>query len=198
MALTETALILLAAGRSKRFGPKDKLLSAFNARPLLDYPASLFNDADDFYRVAVIGVKDKDRERLLRRRNWNIVTNPTPEIGQGISISLAIEHVQKISHIKAAIIILGDMPNISEAYIKALISRAVSPAEAVMSCCGETLLPPAIFKRSTFIILSQLANDTGAKDIFHSLSNTAILPLSKSMGIDIDTQADIQTYGSIL
>ncbi len=187
MTPSTSATILLASGRSERFGPDDKLLATLNGRPLGSYAASLMQAERSPLHCAILPHNMPDRTALFREAGWHILTNPAPENGQGTSLAIAAKHLL-ITEATSALILLADMPFVSEGYVRALIDKAPTD-HAVMSQNGDILQPPALFPRSTFAQLASATGDTGARKIFNTLPNTATHPISLGMARDIDTQA---------
>ena len=185
MIPNELAIILLASGLSKRFGTSDKLLADLNGRPLGSYAASLFASQRTELHCAVVPAQDKQRIELYQDHGWKILTNPAPERGQGTSLAIAAKHLQA-SSATAALILLADMPFVTEDDIGALI-RATPADHASLSQCGDTLQPPAIFPRNTFAQLAACTGDTGARHVFKQLPRTKICSISSRSAHDIDT-----------
>lgn len=181
------ALILLASGSSKRFGPDDKLLATLNGRAMGSYAASLFQDQRSAHHCVVVPQSAPERAALYCAHGWHILTNPKPERGQGSSLAIAARHLLS-TKASSALILLADMPFVTEAYLQSMMKSA-SAGQAVMSQCADILQPPALFPRSTFSLLAEASLDIGARAIFKGLPNTATHPLSAPMARDIDTQA---------
>jgi len=185
-------LVLLAAGLSTRFGEEDKLLADYKGRPLLAYPARLFEADPRFFRIAITDPNTQDKTTLLRAHKWKVIENSHPEKGQGSSLSTAIKHLQKTPNIETAIIILADMPNITENYLEQLIGNLTDSAIVVTSKYNKTTLPPVLLRRSTFKSLSKLDGDQGAKQFLKSVTQKITIDLPADMANDIDTITDIK------
>lgn len=191
------AIILLASGRSNRFGSEDKLLAPLNRKPLGSYAAALFAAKRTPLHCAVIPADTPQRASLYHAHGWHTLTNPSPEHGQGASLAIAAKHLQT-TEASAALILLADMPFVTEAYLQALIT-ATPDGYAAMSQSGDTLLPPALFPRSTFVTLADTMGDKGARTIYKGLTQTNNHPISLVMARDIDTpEALIRAHESSL
>ncbi|MCH2456549.1 MAG: NTP transferase domain-containing protein [Henriciella sp.] len=187
----EIAIILLAAGQSKRFERGDKLLAELEGKPVVEHVAGLLKDQNVAARVAVTGTGDKARTAALNQQGWDVVENSDAAEGQATSLSAGIR-AAKLSGAKAALILLGDMPYIGEDHLRALQKEVREGRRAVMSQSGDILCPPAIFHKTAFDDLMALSGDAGAKSLFAKLPNTALVDLSPDNALDIDTLADLE------
>lgn len=187
----ETAVILLAAGQSKRFERGDKLLAELEGKPVLEHVAGLLADQKVAARIAVTGPGDKARAAALNLQGWKVIENPDAADGQATSLSTGIR-AAKASGAKAALILLGDMPHIGEPHLRALQTEMARGRRAVMSLAGDILCPPAMFHETTFDDLMALSGDAGAKSLFAKLPNTALVDLPPDNALDIDTLADLE------
>lgn len=197
MADSHTALLLLAAGQSNRFGTEDKLLALFKGHPILSYAAGLFSASTKFFRLAVTLEDAPAKLDILEANNWKVVYNPTPENGQGSSIAVGIKYLLGIPGIDRALIILGDMPLVDEAYLNSLL-KALGQDDAVISQIQSTLCPPVIFRRSVFASLSSLTDDTGAKSLFKALPQKSVMQMPQKMSLDIDTISDLESLRELV
>jgi len=187
MITNELAIILLASGLSQRFGPDDKLLADLNGKPLGSYAANLFATERTELHCAVVPSQAPRRAELFSAKGWTVLKNSSPELGQGSSLAIAAKHLQS-TEATAALILLADMPFISEAYLQAFVDAA-PPEHAAMSEVGSVLQPPALFPRSAFPALAKSAGDKGARAIFKLLPKTTVHAIAPAMARDIDTTA---------
>lgn len=198
MTLVSTAIILLASGRAVRFEDGDKLTAPLGGKPVAAYAASCLEGESVARRIAVTGETQTERSTLLSSLGWEIIDNPEPALGQGVSLALGIRALQSDESVGAAMILLADMPLIPDTHLKALAEAMRQGADAVMTRLGEVICPPAIFARSAFDQLDQLHDDRGAKNVFSTLSNTRTLHLDPSLALDIDQKRDLKTAEDVL
>lgn len=192
----QTAVLLLAAGQSARFSNGDKLLADLDGRAVLSHPASLLQDTPVAARIAVIGPGQEGRRHLLHTTGWQTEENPDSAAGQSTSLKAGIAAIRAIPGVERVLILLADMPFVSEAHLSAL-HRAMAPeTDAVMSSMGDVLCPPAIFSARTFDPLSNISGDAGAKKVFNSLSITETVSIPEDEAIDIDTIEDLARAAS--
>ena len=175
------ALILLAAGRSERFGG-DKLSAIFKGQPLWTWAAQAAEEAGfrDLYIVT------SPRGSIEPGERWNRVVNPKAERGMGTSIAAGIAAAQAHDRI---VIALADMPRVPPSHLRALAdgygSLFTRQADGKAGC-------PAGFDRSAFEHLRQLDGDKGAR-ILAGRDAAMIAPASADILVDIDRKTELDT-----
>lgn len=189
-----SAVLLLAAGASRRFEGSDKLLAELDGRLVLDHAASNIPDDPALRKLAVIPTDACERREVLERHGWQIVENDQSHLGQSTSLKAGIEAISADPTVDQVIILLADMPFVSKAHIEALRDSADNPnTTCVISECDGIWLPPALFKRCHFEALAQLEGDRGAKSVFTAIAHGNLtLPLLPEQAADIDRVADLQ------
>lgn len=186
-----TAIILLAAGQSSRFERGDKLLAAFSGQPLLVQAARLLHGEQVAARIAIVAPDQDGRAEILRAYGWKVVVNEQASMGIGSSIAVGVGEAANCPNADAALILLGDMPSVTDDHLMRL-RRALSPElSAVLSMAGRTLVPPGIFSRSLFEELERLQGDAGARHVFARLEDTATVQIDPDVARDIDTVRDL-------
>jgi xanthine dehydrogenase accessory factor len=189
-----SAVLMLAAGGSRRFEDGDKLLADLNGRPVLDHSASNVPDDPALNKVAVIASGADDRREILERRGWRVIENGHARQGQATSLKAGMEVIKSQSAIDQVIVLLADMPFVDASHIEGLRVRADVPSTTcVMSESLGVLLPPALFKRCHFEALSNLKGDRGAKSVFQAIEHGNVtVPLPVEQAADIDSAADLR------
>ena len=186
------AIIILAAGASKRMGTIKQILP-WNKTTLLGHviEQGLNSNADDVLVVlgsnadAIINKIDPTKITILKNPNW--------QDGMGTSIACAMQFLDKNTvHFDAVLIALSDQPLIDEKYYNYLISSYFSNDKTIVATkTNNRAGVPAIFASKYFNALSKLDSDYGARKI---LSNNQEDILTLNIGdkiIDIDT---LDTY----
>jgi molybdenum cofactor cytidylyltransferase len=178
------ALILLAAGRSERFGDRDKLAEPFLGHPLAQHVVTALEGVPFAARIAVCAGTGID----LARRGYEVVVNDAPAEGQSRSVRLGM--AAAIAHdIDAVLIALADMPRVTAAQIWRLLDAARGEDDALASSDGVQPRPPALFGRTHFPVLERLVGDQGARELIlkgrHIVTSAAEL-------VDIDTPEDLE------
>ena len=187
-----TALILLASGRSRRFGEGDKLMAPLNDRPLLQHVIEQVDSIDFCTRLAVVGVDQDERQALLAAAGFELVFNDNPDAGQGHSLACGILAATGLADIDRAMIVLGDMPAVTPALFEALASAMAPGVPAVMSEAEGIKSPPALFRRVCFADLATLQGDKGARGVFNMLPGATTVPVDAAALVDVDTPADLR------
>jgi xanthine/CO dehydrogenase XdhC/CoxF family maturation factor/CTP:molybdopterin cytidylyltransferase MocA len=190
-SLADTAIILLAAGKSERFAEGDKLLSSLAGKPVLGHAAALLEGQPVAARIAVIGPGQTERHELLQSAGWQVIENRDAAAGQSTSLKAGIKAAAALPEVEHALFLLADMPFITNAHLNRLRQTMALETQAVMSSARESNCPPAIFSRSTFEQLTNLSGDMGARQVFQSLDRTKTVSLPESDALDIDTTEDL-------
>ena len=174
------ALVLLAAGRARRFGA-DKLAQDLAGKPVAHHAAHKLAALPFATRIAVSSAATPP----LAGQGYAIV--PLEPEGAPLSRSIALGvAAAEASGAVAVLLALADMPLVPAAHFRALVKAFDGTPLATMA--GTTPMPPAIFGRTHFATLQNLTGDRGARDLI-AVADT--LPLDRLLALDIDTPADL-------
>lgn len=176
------AVLLLAAGGSTRFGPRDKLAEPLDGLPLGLHAARTLARLPFVARIAVTRRDGPD----FRSEGFEPVVNPDPALGQSGSIRIGLARA-RIHRPRALLIALADMPFITVAHIVALAGRFDAEHPVVASTDGRRPSPPVLFDSSLFAALDALTGDAGARAWLRSATLVAAAPGELA---DIDTPED--------
>ncbi len=183
----EIAVILLAAGRSQRFGETDKLSVPLGGRPLALHAAERAVELGAGRRIAVCsghGLVAVD----LARRGFDVAINPHSERGLASSLAIGIGRAAE-SDAKAVLVLLADMPFVRTAHLRALLDRFdAKRAPVVASSRAGLPMPPALFDRAHFAALLASSGDEGGRALIRSAALVAAEPDELA---DIDRPADL-------
>ncbi len=178
-----TALILLAAGKSARFGLSDKLTEVFLGQPLGMHVVTAL-EAVPFARRVVV----RDGVKLdYAARGYHEVHNERPEEGLSLSIRMGVEAARG-DDIEAVLIALADMPRVTAAQIYRLFDAEHGPDSVVASSDGRNPKPPALFGANRFDALERLEGDNGARDMV--LGGRHVVAHPDEL-IDVDTEEEL-------
>ncbi len=184
----DLGVILLAAGRSLRFGERNKLEVILAGQPLGLHAARTALTLRPAHAVAICNRMEPELAERLASLGFKILYNEAPEQGLSTSLVLGIRHMAALP-VEAALLCLADMPFIESNHLKAMMQHFdAETAPVVASSEGTTAQPPVIFTRSLFPRLEQLTGDRGARDI---LTEAAIVAASAASLRDIDHPADL-------
>lgn len=190
IAAERCLLVLLAAGRSERFGDADKLTADFLGRPLAMHVVTALDAVPFLGRVAVTSGTDLD----FAARGYRVVANPAPETGLSGSVRLGVAAAQEAGA-AALVIALADMPRVTATQIYRLLDAASSADDVIASSDGVRPSPPALFAAGRFAELGASAGDEGGRALIraarHIITNPAEL-------IDIDTPEDLHALRTLV
>ena len=178
------ALILLAAGRSRRFGPAHKLEQDLVGTPVGLHVVKTLEALSFAARIAVIGPSAPDYGRF----DFRVVENPDPDAGMSGSIALGIS-AAKAANIGAALIMLADMPLVTESHVRRLLCAYDHENSIITSVADGKMMPPTLFGSAHFNRLASLTGDAGARDL---LSRAKRIAAPSETMIDIDTPDDLE------
>lgn len=182
------AAILLAAGRSRRFGANDKLLAPVAGDPLAIHAARRLVELAPARLLAVCPDRAGALAQRLMALGFDVIANPHD--GRGLSYSLACGVAEAARGGEAAALIcLADMPFVSAGHLRRLTARFDPVLRPVVaSTNGETAMPPAIFARALFDRLSAGEGDRGGKAL---LENAELIAAGAGELADVDRPEDI-------
>lgn len=180
----QTALILLAAGRSHRFNDGDKLAEPFLDKPLAYHVVTALERVPFCARIAVVSDTALDFAAL----GYDVVENPDPSLGQARSLCFGVKRAKELG-CEAVLVALADMPRVTAAHIRRMMDAADGPATIVASSDGVNPMPPALFGKDMFDDLMKLEGDQGARDLIRRGRHVIAPPAEL---VDIDTQEDLR------
>lgn len=173
------ALILLAAGRSRRFGADDKLMAPYLGRPLGLHVVVALEAVPFCDRIAVVSETQLD----LAPCGYRVVRNDDPAAGLGRSLRLGMA-AAAAGKADAVMIALADMPRVTATHIYRLLDRAEGSAAIVASSDGVDPRPPALFGSDHFAALLTSQGDIGARELVRRGHHVVTSPAEL---VDIDT-----------
>jgi molybdenum cofactor cytidylyltransferase len=196
------ALIMLAAGASRRFGTDDKLLAAVGGEPLAVRTARVMGAARvtgvSVHTRAVVTARDGPVAQTLTSlppaERPRLVVNPQALNGMGTSIAAGIASLSP--SIDGALITPADMPFLTARLIEQLMER-------FQACRGECpvhpLMPdgssvgPVLWPRRYFSALVALTGDAGGQSLLVG-ETTFKIQMTEA---DVHLIADIDTPGDL-
>lgn len=177
---TDIAFVLLAAGRSERFG-SNKLLADFQGKPLWHWAAEAAENAG-FEKLFLVCNPDS---LLEPRKGWRRVINHDAGRGMGNSIAKGMNTCR---HCSSAVVALADMPFVTAEHLQALIE---SECIAFTEYGTEGMGCPAAFPQSAFSKLRRLDGDRGASALKWK-GAVALAPREALMASDVDTVEQLE------
>jgi molybdenum cofactor cytidylyltransferase len=174
----QIALVLLAAGHSRRFGTP-KLGAKLHGKMLVHHAASTLSNVDFANKIAVIGSNDWGLEAI----GFTLVHAKSTTQSESLTAGIIAAVTSKPA---AIMIALGDMPFVTLTHYQRLLDAFDS--SCIASSDGNSPMPPAIFGPDHFAALCNLQGDNGAKAI---LQNAPAILASGNELADIDTPEDL-------
>ena len=155
--------VLLAAGRSERFG-SDKLFADFAGRPMICRALEVMHNlpAD---RKCVIAGSDRAAE-LAGEYEIDVIRNPETHLGQSHSIRLGVSAMQDLD---AVLLMVADQPRLTGKSLERLL-KAFEASGKGIACLrdGTHRGNPAVFAAKYIPELLMLTGDRGAKGILRA------------------------------
>lgn len=185
------AMVVLAAGRSVRFGD-NKLLAAISGRPLYQHTLDRMQAFGDFPQYLVTGYDSIAKE--AKEQGIQTVMNYEPKLGISHSIRLGLEAcLEEHPDIQGILFSVCDQPNLKAATIQRILNTA-SVHRGQIICAGNPLRPgnPVLWDRMFFDELGGLTGDNGGRKIMSRLHDKVRYVEAQSEELkDIDLKDDI-------
>ena len=185
-------VVLLAAGRSERFG-ENKLLADFAGRPMVCYALEAAAELEAACRLAVCSCEAV--AAIAQTHGFSVVQNDAPEAGQAHSIVLG---VQEAAELDAVLLLAGDMPLLTGESLRRLVQGFERSRRGMACLADETHRGnPAVFDRRYFPELLALSGDRGAKGILRAHEDDLmVVPcVRKNELADADTPQALEALG---
>lgn len=181
------AVVLLAAGRSRRLGQPKQLLTQ-QGETLLHRAARLGHATRPGRMVVVLDSERGPMVDALAHIPHHLAINPDPASGLSSSLRIATPHVQAFADV---LVLVCDQPALSAEHLETLLRGA----RTVSSGCAATALDglpgvPAVVPGHWFTALSADLHDTGFRARLRQLHPGELFLLhGDRMEQDIDTPA---------
>ena len=182
--------VVLAAGLSKRYGLKNKILEKINGKTVIETILDRLIQIDsNKNNIVVIGGNNYNSlKKTLNKYDVKLFYNKNYKNGLGSSVSFILK--KKISK-NGIMFIPGDMPLISIKDFKKLINTFVQKKNKIISPCykkkiGNPLIIPKIY----FNLLKNLKKDEGARKFLPS-KDFIHVPCGYGTIFDIDTKYEL-------
>jgi molybdenum cofactor cytidylyltransferase len=191
--------VVLAAGRSSRMGGPNKLMALFDGRPLVSRTAEIAGASRAGEVVVVTGHQEQRVTTALAGLAIRRVHNPSFASGLAGSLKTGVRALS--AQADGALIMLGDMPEVSATNLDTLISAFVKAGGSaiVRATHNGKRGNPVILPKSLFPEVMKLEGDTGARHIVESEGNPVIdVEIGAGASVDVDTPEAMQLAGGVL
>lgn len=190
IAVEQCVLVLLAAGRSERFGDRNKLEEEFLGKPVGFHVVTALEDMPFMERIVVVDGCSLD----FAGRDFTVLHNDDAATGMSGSVRIGVA-CAKERGAAAVVIALADMPRVTATHIYRLLDAADAPDAVVVSSDGVQPMPPGVFGRERFDFLLSLEGDQGARDLVRAGRHVVTTPAEL---IDIDTPEDLERLRALI
>lgn len=188
------AMIMLAAGNSRRFG-SNKLLYPVDGVPMYRHVFDKLMQVREYFTDRLSAEKPAERKVLVEELSVTVVTqyeeiyeyvcgrgaqalyNPKPDMGISSSVKIGLNANQNAD---AVLFCVADQPWLRMETIEALIKTAIASGKGIacVSCDGS-MGNPCLFKRKYFKELLALEGDKGGKKVIRAhREDTAVVEIS--------------------
>ncbi len=183
--------IVLAAGRSSRLAPRNKLLEPIGGEPMIRRVAATALASGARPVLVVTGHEAKAVAAALRGLDVTPIVNPSYEEGLSTSLRAGVSALPPDSD--GALICLGDMPEVEASVLRALMAAFTGANAICVPVRQGRRGNPVLWGRRYFAEMMGLTGDTGAKPLMarHGEHLIEVEVASESIFEDIDAQADL-------
>lgn len=192
---SDFAIVILAAGSSKRMG-KPKQMLEIHGTTLLQHSVNTAVASGIPNIVVVLGANAEEHKASLFNRPITLLENAQWERGMGSSLKVGVKKaIELFKDVQALIVMVCDQPLISSVHIGNLIKafQAHEPL-AIASGYNDSYGVPAVFDRSVFSLLIKIDDHSGARAILEKLKDDLVLVPFFGGEIDLDTPEEYQRF----
>src|SRR5678815_4850375 len=198
--MKDVAVIILAAGQSKRMGAFKPLLP-FGKQSVIKSCIKYLEDGGAESIVVVLGHRSDDIRRHLEDTSVSFALNPDPDSEMGASIAAGVRELP--ANVRAALIALVDYPVIPSSVVSALITEWAKGSRLLKPTSNGHGGHPVLVVLSLREDLLSLDPELGLKSLFdkHSDEVKRLEVDSPYIARDIDTWDDyralyIEVFGA--
>ena len=187
----EIAIVVLAAGRSARFGTADKLAARFGDSTVLAAALRAYQNLPAAHHYLIVAPQS-DFAVTARAAGFDVLVNAQADEGMGGSIACGMRAVLAANPAPSHVLIgLGDMPRIAPATLVALCHKANNKTDIIVPTWQGKRGHPRLFGAAHFTALANLHGDKGARALVSG--SRAVTEVEGDAGIiaDIDTTDDL-------
>ncbi len=191
MTTKDLAVLILAAGASRRMGSIKQLLP-WKGQSMLGHVIQRAEKLQSGSLVVVVGANADKIKAECRHYEADYIENNQWQSGLGSSIACGIKALITRSNAwEAVLILLCDQPLFDANYFQTMISTFQDQGKKIVATrYGQKAGVPAIFGRMYFEALCLLEKDQGAKNIIDLNKKDVFSIDSHYRNLDVDTIAE--------
>jgi molybdenum cofactor cytidylyltransferase len=186
------AIVILAAGASKRMGSPKQLLK-WGDGTLIGNTIETASKLASNEPIVVLGAHYELIKNVIQTSPVTILNNENWENGLGSSIAFAVEYLQNSkSNVDGVLITLCDQPLITADFLNLFISKFQSGKNQILATSygnGKQGVP-VLFDKVYFNDLKKLNGDEGAKEILKKYSSHVEALTPPMDNKDLDTSEE--------
>ncbi|MCB9234629.1 MAG: nucleotidyltransferase family protein [Bacteroidia bacterium] len=191
--MSQTAVLLLAAGGSQRMGSPKQLLK-YQGNELIRLAVEALLDCEKINLITVLGAHFEEISPSIQNYPTQILRNPNWQAGLSSSIRLGLDWIlQNLPETQQILITLADQPLIKSTHYQQILQKATEfPEKIVAAHYLEQPGVPVLFPQKYFGLLQQLKGDQGAGKVIRQMENELVWVEIPEAATDWDSPADIQ------
>jgi molybdenum cofactor cytidylyltransferase len=190
--LSRTAIIMLASGRSRRFGWRDKLIQTLGGKPLLEHAATTLSGMEALAKIAVCP-SDHPRIGGMLHDRFVIAVNKHSKEGMGRSIATGMDVALQFKP-DAVVVCMADMPFIEPETVRDVVATlGQNGANIAHAGIHPGTRPPSAFDSECFEALRCLQGDEGARKVI-TMERFRVVGVSAPAPtlVDVDTPDELE------
>ena len=197
VSLTDIPIIVLAAGQSSRMRGADKLLQSVDNQALVARQAALARAVTS--GPVIVALPPPPHPRYAALDGLDVTCLPVPDAAEGMNASLRIAIAALPAQAAAAMVVLGDLPELTEADLRRVLA-AVDLNSDTLIWRGATQAGapghPIVFAAALFPAFASLTGDSGGREVVaQAKGRVALIPLPGTRARrDLDTPEDWEAW----
>ena len=187
------AVVVLAAGKSTRFGEDNKLLTEVDGKPLYTYTLDRMDAFGDIPKVVVTGYDEIADDAALR--GMDVVLNDKPEEGISRSIKMGLKEVMELyPDVQGVLFSVCDQPELDASTIQRIFNEAMKHEGYIIRTVSEGVKGnPVLWDKKYFEDLLNIEGDLGGKQVMEKANGKIIcVEVEEKELRDIDYKKDIE------
>jgi molybdenum cofactor cytidylyltransferase len=193
--LRRTAIVILAAGGSRRLGQPKQLLSVLG-EPMLRRVVRMAGEASPDHLIVVLGSGAYDCVPVIKDYGADIVVNPFWESGLAGSIRIGVERAEE-QDADSILLLLADQPWLNSEVIRRFLDRINGQTDIIIAARYAGILgAPMMFGSDWFPQLKNLEGDQGARNLVSNQGDRVEVIDWSEGALDVDTPEDLASLMS--
>lgn len=187
------AIIVLAAGASRRLGQPKQLLP-LGSTTLLGHTIQVALQSGCQPVVVVAGAYEEAVKKILQNPGITVLQNAGWHEGMASSVRIGLQFlVAQKPALQQALLMVCDQPFVTKKHLLCMLATQKSSGKGIVaSSYGGKMGTPALFSRQYFEALLQLEGDTGARGLLIQYQDDVAAVDFAGGALDIDTPQDYE------